>query len=386
MEQATRPCWSLATARVLLTCAVLALIVTACGSDADPDPAGAEQGATSTPTEAAPSPDTDDAATEDAATEDVGAEDAGSSTETPATTSEETTTTATTGDERAAGAEDDGDAFPVTVAGATIPARPEAIVSLSSTSTEMLFAIGAGDQVTAVDSFSNYPPEAPVTDLAAFEPNIEAIAAYEPDLVIVFSDPGDLISGLEALNIPVIHHVAAASVDDAYTQMRELGIATGNGHDADAAVAEMQARIDAAVTDFDPSGIDGWPLTYYHEVDNTLYTATSSTFIGSIYNLFGLENIADPADADGSSFGFPQLSEEYIVEADPDLIFYGCADWCGTTTESIGDRPGWSELQAVEDDTLIQLDDDIISRWGPRLAEFVELIADTLESMADTSP
>ena len=271
--------------------------------------------------------------------------------------------------------------FPVTVAGAEIPDRPNKIISMSATSTEMLFAIGAGGQVIAVDSFSNYPPEAPITDLSAFEPSVEAVAGLEPDLVIISFDPGDLATGLIALGIPVINHGSALAIDDAYSQIAQLGEATGNTAAATRLVVTMQADIAALIEQYRAPEQE---LTYYHEVDNTFYTATSQTFIGSIYGLFGLENIADPADPGG--FAFPQLSPEYIIEADPDLIFYGCALWCGTTPEAIADRPGWDGLTAVQSGAMTELDDDIVSRWGPRLIDFVRLIGESLQVVlgADT--
>ena len=221
------------------------------------------------------------------------------------------------------------------VAGAEIDDRPLAIVSLSPTATEMLFSIGAGDQVIAVDSLSNYPAEAPTTNLSAFEPSVEAIAALAPDLVVISWDPGELVTGLNALDIPVITQPGAVSFDDAYRQISELGEATGHPDTATELVIAMQADIAALVDEYPAPEV---PLTYYHEVDDTLYSATSATFIGSIYGLFGLENIADAADPDG--WGFPQLSAEYIIESDPDLIFYGCAVWCGTNPETIAARPG----------------------------------------------
>ena len=263
--------------------------------------------------------------------------------------------------------------FPVTVAGAEIADRPVAIVSLSPTATEVLFAIGAGDQVIAVDSLSNFPEDAPVTNLSAFEPSVEAIAALEPDLVVISYDPGELVAGLGILGIPVINHGGAFSFEDAYQQISELGSATGHLDSANDLVVKMQADMAAAVDRFDAPES---PLSYYHEIDDTFYSATSATFIGSIYSLFGLENIADPADPDG--FGFPQLSAEYIIESDPDLIYYGCAAWCGTSPETIAARPGWGGLTAVNSNALTALDDDITSRWGPRLVEFVRLIGESL--------
>ena len=299
------------------------------------------------------------------------------STTTMATATSTTTTPAatTTAVERSTTTHGVAEGFPVSVAGADIADRPVAIVSLSPTATEVLFAIGAGPQVTAVDSLSNYPAEAPTSALSAFEPNVEAIAGLEPDLVVISWDPGELAEGLAALGIPVINHPGATSFDDAYRQIFELGDATGNQNGAAQLIVTMQADIATLVEAFQKPEV---ALTYYHEVDDTLYSATSATFVGSIYALFGLESIADAADPDG--WGFPQLSAEYIIESDPDLIFYGCAIWCGTTPDTIAARPGWGGLTAIDNNTLTELDDDITSRWGPRLVDFVQLIGWALEA------
>ena len=178
----------------------------------------------------------------------------------------------------------EGTGFPVTVAGVVIPEEPRAIISLSATATEVLFALGAGDRIAAVDSTSDFPPEAPVTDLSAFQPNVEAIASYEPDLVVISWDPGEVQEGLEALGIPVLVQPPALSVDDAYLQMHQLGDATGNRVAAEDLVASIQAEIADLVASY---GVSGRSLTYYHEVDNTLYSATSATFIGNVYALSG---------------------------------------------------------------------------------------------------
>lgn len=271
-------------------------------------------------------------------------------------------------------------AFPVTVEAdngtMTIDEVPQAIVSLSSTATEMLFAIGAGSLVVAVDDQSNYPEEAPVTDLSGFTPNIEAILAYDPDLVVVGFDPGGLVEALDAADVPVIFFDAAMSLDDTYRQIEALGMVTGHVEEAAAINESIETGIDQAVAAAPevPEGTD-----YYHEVDNTYYTATSTTFIGQIYSMFGLENIADAADEDGAAFGYPQLSSEYIVAADPDLIFLANSFY-GESAETVGQRPGWDVLTAVQEGNVVELDSDIVSRWGPRIVEFAESVADALEA------
>ncbi len=267
--------------------------------------------------------------------------------------------------------------FPVTIeaggAVVTIESRPERIVSLSPTATEMLFSIGAGDQVVAVDSFSYYPPEAPVTDLSGFEPNVEAVVGFEPDLVVLSFDPGDVVSGLEAAGVVALVVPTAVTLDDTYTQIEQLGAATGRIGDAAELVGQMQADI-AALAASVPERDE--PLTYYHELDDTLFSVTSQTFIGEIYALAGLESIADAADPEGEASGFPQLSAEFLLAADPDLIFLADTKCCGQNAETLAARPGFDQLTAVTEGRVIELDDDIASRWGPRVVEFFRTIVE----------
>ena len=254
------------------------------------------------------------------------------------------------------------------------PLGPQSIVSLSPTATEMLFAIGAGPQVVAVDNYSYYPKEAPVIeDLSGYSPNIEAIAEYEPDLVVL-SNAG-IKQELESLGIEVLVLPAVANLDGVYEQIAELGVATENIDDAAALVASMRSEISSII---DNIVLPEKPLTFFHELDDTLYSVTSGTFIGQIYEMVGLSNIADPADADGSAYGYPQLTQEFVLESDPDLIFFVDGNCCGQTVEIISERPGWDVLKAVRNGTVIEMDADIASRWGPRLVQFLQSLADAV--------
>jgi iron complex transport system substrate-binding protein len=271
--------------------------------------------------------------------------------------------------------------FPVTVEAdngpVTLEEEPDAIVSLSATATESLFAIGAGDQVLAVDDQSNFPAEAPVTDLSGFEPNVEAIAGYEPDLVIAAYDPGGLVDGLERLDIPVLLQDAAPDLDSAYEQIETLGAATGNPDGAETVITDMETAIDKLVASV--PGAAG--ATVYHELGPDFFSATSDTFIGSIYELFGLVNIADAADGAADAGGYPQLTGEYIVSESPAVIVLADTKCCEQTAETVAKRPGWAQIEAVANGNIVEADDDIASRWGPRTVEFVELIAQSLEGV-----
>lgn len=271
--------------------------------------------------------------------------------------------------------------FPVTVASGQLPdtteltidEQPTSIVSISPTATEMLFAVGAGEQVVAVDAFSYYPAEAPVTDLSGYEPNLEAILGYSPDLVVSSGDPGDLVDGLEAAGVPTLLLPSALDIDEAYSQIERVGAATGHLADAVALTAQMEAEIAAAVESVDAPE----DLTYYHELDATsFFTAGGDTFIGQVYGLFGLENITE---AGGVTEDYPQLSPEFIITADPDLIFLPTGD--PESAEELSARPGWEQVDAVENGDVVVLDADIASRWGPRIVDFAENVAGALAAI-----
>ncbi len=265
------------------------------------------------------------------------------------------------------------------VPAAAEPAGHERIVSISTVATEMLFAIDAGDRVVAVDSMSNYPAEAPTTDLSGYQPNVEAILGFAPDLVVLSYDPGDVVAGLEAAGVATLLQGAAYTLADTYDQITALGAITGDVDEAAALVAGMQsemAELAASVQERDE------PLSYYHELDDTLYTVTSSTFIGEVYALAGLVNAADAADPDGASWGYPQLSAEYLLDADPDLIFLADTRCCSQTAVTVAERPGWETLTAVTNGTVIELDDDVASRWGPRIVHLLRVIVDSVNAIS----
>ena len=272
--------------------------------------------------------------------------------------------------------------FPVTLTAANGPvkikAKPGRIVSLAPTATEDLYAVGAGPQVVAVDDDSDYPASAPLTKLSGLPPNLEAIAKYNPALVIASQNSNGLVSGLGKLGVPVLIEPAAATLTDAYDQIVQIGQATGHAAQAVRTVAAMKSEIAADVKQAGPAHKD---LTYYWELsDNPYYSVASSTFIGQIVGLFGLKDIADAANK-ASDGGYPELSEEYIVTAKPAIIFLADNEPAdgGQSPAIVAARPGWSATPAVKDNEIIALNDDIASRWGPRLPQLVAQIAQAVE-------
>ncbi len=299
----------------------------------------------------------------------------GDSTTTVGTTSGAPETTTTLGESTTTSEP----AFPVTVDAANgqvaIEAMPEAIISLSPSATENLFAVGAGQQVVAVDDQSNYPEGAPTTDLSGFTPNLESILSYDPDLVVITFDPGGLIEGLTAVGVPVLLLPSATSIDAAFGEIQVLGDATGHSEEAAAVIASMAADLSELVAEVGEL-IAG--TTIYHELDPTYYSVSSASYVGELYALLGLVNIADAADPEG--FGYPQLAAEYIVDQDPDVILLADAGF-GESIDTLRQRPGWSEMKAVANDAVIAIDPDVSSRWTPRSVVFIREVAEAIAEL-----
>ena len=266
-------------------------------------------------------------------------------------------------------ATDDG-AFPVTVRGTEIVELPERIVSLSATHTEILYEIGAGSSVIGTDLFSDYPAQANGTEkIDAFNLSVEAVAALDPDLVVLSYDPGDAVTGLAALGIPTVLFAAPgpATFEQVYAEMRDVGVASGRTEDAEALIARMKTDLEAVLAQVP---VTVRPFTFFLELDSILFTAGSGTLLDTIFGMVGLQNIADPTDGP-----FPQLSPEYVVGANPDFVFLADTICCGESPETVAARPGWAEMSAVRDGAVVALDDSVVSRWGPRLVDLVVTIS-----------
>jgi iron complex transport system substrate-binding protein len=263
--------------------------------------------------------------------------------------------------------------FPVAVTAANgrvvVKKRPARIVSLSPSATETLFSIGAGRQVIAVDDQSNFPKSAPQTKLSGYRPNAEAVAKYRPDLVVTASASNKLLPALRKLGIAVLLEPSATTIDGAYAQMRQIGAATGHPIAARRLIARMRRGIAAAVASVPKAR----GLSVYHELSPDYYSATSKTFIGRVYSLFGLRNIADKAAKAGNQY--PQLSGEYVLASNPDIVVLSDTKCCKQSVATVKQRVGWSALSAVAGGRVVPVNDDVASRWGPRIVDFVRIVA-----------
>jgi iron complex transport system substrate-binding protein len=241
----------------------------------------------------------------------------------------------------------------------------------------MLFAIGAGNDVIAADADSTLPASAPRTSLSGLDPNVEAIVHYRPQLVVVSYNPNGLAATLRKLGIPVLEQDAATTLRTTYQELSQLGVVTGHAAKAQQVIATMRstlAGLIAAVPHFSPR------LSYYYELDQTYYSATSKTFIGSVMALLGLRNIADAAPHAAS--GYPQLSAEFIVKSNPDVIVLADTLCCGQSPSSVATRPGWNDVAAVHDNGVVGVNDSIASQWGPNVVTLVRDVAAALRKVA----
>jgi iron complex transport system substrate-binding protein len=238
----------------------------------------------------------------------------------------------------------------------------------------MLYDIGAGSQVAAVDEYSTYPPRAPRTKLTGDETSAEDYLHYRPDLVIVAYNEGTMAQQLTKLGIPDLVLPPATNLAGVYAQLSLLGAATGHHQQAAAAASSLQRTVTANVA---AAHGKGQGQSYFIELDpEPLYTATSSTFIGAEFSLFGMRDIADRA---GHGSAYPQLSAEYLLAQDPDWVFLADTVCCHATAKTFGHRPGFSTLKAVRDGHVVPVNDSVASQWGPHTVDqFTRLLAQRL--------
>ena len=261
----------------------------------------------------------------------------------------------------------------------TIAKKPTKIISLSPSATEIFYAVGAGSQILAVDNLSNFPAGTPLSEISAFEPNVEAILAKKPDLVLLSIDSTkapQIRNALVKLGIPVLMDKAPATLQDLYAENTLLAKVT----DRQAGAVKLNASMAKSIKDILARAKKSSKIRIFHELDDTYYSVTSNTFIGKVYKDFGAVNIADAAAGSDNS-GYPQLSAEYLLKSDPQVIFLADAQY-GVTADSVSKRAGWSEISAVKNKKIVELPADIPSRWGPRLVDFYKLIGASLAKVS----
>ena len=245
---------------------------------------------------------------------------------------------------------------------------PKRIISLSPSITEILFEIGSGNQVIAVDNLSNYPNEAPITDISAYDPNVEAISLLNPDLVILSYNIKNLKTALKKIGIETIYLPAPLNFEDILDQIDYLGLQTGNEDKAKKLISKMKNRMKT----LQKLRENETATKIYHEIDPNYYSPSKFSFIGDIYQKLNYKNVADKADI--SNLGYPKLSPELIISENPDLIVLPGKD--NKYVEKVKLRPGWGYIEAVKKNNFLLTNNDIASRWGPRILNFASILVE----------
>jgi iron complex transport system substrate-binding protein len=265
--------------------------------------------------------------------------------------------------------------FPVTVkddAGrqVTFARAPQRIVSIAPSNTEILFALGLGDRVVAVDQFSNYPPEAKQkAQLGSYiKPNLEALVAATPDLVLASEVHTKVVlPELEARKLVTVV-VDPKNVDEVFDRILLVGKVTGQNAQAEKLVGDLKERAASAT-----AKVRDAPKTrVFFELSPELYTAGPGTFVHDLIERAGGQNIA--ADAGQP---WPQLSLEAIVQRDPEVVLLA-DEVAGENLEKVRSRPAWDKVSAVKNGRVVVIDPDLANRPGPRVVDGLEAIAKAL--------
>ena len=269
-----------------------------------------------------------------------------------------------------------------TVARIPVPAGAEIgrIVSMSPTHTETLFALGLGDFVVAVDVGSDYPAEAvglQVDSLQADIANVDPIVALDPDVVVLGDDPTGMADRLSAAGIASYSGASADSLDDVYAQIQDIAELVDRPDLGEQLVDQMKRDIDEIV-DALPAGALDSGLTFFHEIDPSLFTPGRDSFFSDVYETLGLANIAGPAGAQQ----VVQMTNDQVIAADPDVIVLADAECCAVTPSRVADRPGWGDVSAVRNDAIVEINDALAGRWGPRVVELLRTVAKGVEAAA----
>ena len=271
-----------------------------------------------------------------------------------------------------------GDGFPYTLRGSDgqdviIESQPQRMVVLSPGHVEILFAIGAGDQVIAVEQNVDFPPEAAALEpkISGLDPSVEAIADLEPDLVIISFAPEGFIEQMDTLGIPVYLddiNSKITTIDEVFDSIKELGRATGHREEAQVLINDLRDRVREVTKTL--RGVNDGP-TIYHELDATggFFSISPDSFVGDLYRTLKAENIVGADDGP-----FPSLTQEAIIERNPEVIVLADAAF-GETPEVVSARPGWDTIDAVINGRVYAIDPNIVSRPGPRIVDALEELA-----------
>ena len=250
------------------------------------------------------------------------------------------------------------------------------IISLSTTHTEIIQSLEAQDTLIAVDAFSEV--DFPVVRIVAYTVTAEELAPLNPDMVIIAFDFNGIVDGLESQEINYILLPPAKNFEDVYSQISTIGEIVNKKGAASSKVRDMKLEINRILDDANYEDV-----SVYHEIGYSygIYSVNSDSLIGEIYNELGIVNIAN-SEEDPFGSGYPALSEEMVIESNPDYIVVGHSDYLN---KDLSIREGWGNISAVENSNVYFLDDTLASNWGTTTVQLVEELSTTFEESAQTN-
>ena len=250
------------------------------------------------------------------------------------------------------------------------------IISLSTTHTEIIQSLEAENTLVGVDAFSEV--DFPVEIIDAYTVTAEELVPLNPDIVIIAFDFNGIVEGLKAQEINYVLLPPAKNLDDVYAQISTIGDIVNKKNEASSTIRDMKLEINRIINNSNYQDVN-----VYHEIGYSygIYSVNSESLIGEIYNLLGVTNIAN-SEEDPYGSGYPALTEEMVIESDPDFIVVGHSDYLN---KDLSIRDGWGDISAVQNSRVVFLDDTLASNWGTTTLQLVEVLAATFEESAETN-
>ena len=250
------------------------------------------------------------------------------------------------------------------------------IISLSTTHTEIIQSLEAENTLVGVDAFSEV--DFPVEIIDAYTVTAEELVPLNPDIVIIAFDFNGIVEGLKAQEINYVLLPPAKNLDDVYAQISTIGDIVNKKNEASSTIRDMKLEINRIINNSNYQDVN-----VYHEIGYSygIYSVNSESLIGEIYNLLGVTNIAN-SEEDPYGSGYPALTEEMVIESDPDFIVVGHSDYLN---KDLSIRDGWGDISAVQNSRVVFLDDTLASNWGTTTLQLVEVLAATFEESVETN-
>jgi iron complex transport system substrate-binding protein len=251
------------------------------------------------------------------------------------------------------------------------------VVSLSTTHTEIIQSLNAQETLVAIDSFSEV--DFPVQVIDAYTVTAEELASLNPDVVILAFDFNGIVEGLENQELNYVLLPPAKNFEDVYSQIETIGSLVNKESEAFSTIRDMKIEINRIL-----DNANFGDTSVYHEIGYSygIYSVNSNSLIGQIYNSLGVTNIANNTE-DPFGSGYPALTEEQVIESNPEYIVIGHSDYLN---KDLSTRMGWESINAIENSNVYFLDENLANNWGTTTVELVEQIALTFEESTQTNP